>query len=62
MNDDCYQRNVLSLSYNYLHKKKIVGTHNFDAQKIRQSSEKFNILCGNDESHSLTKMPFKFSQ
>ena len=44
---------------------KVVGTHNFDAQKVqqipqkvRQSSGKFNILRGNDESHPLTEMQF----
>ena len=36
---------------------KVVGTHNF-AQKVRQSSGKFSILCGNDESHPLTEMQF----
>ena len=37
---------------------KVVGTHNLDTQRIQQSSGNFNILCGNDESHPLTKMPF----
>ena len=57
MNDDCYQRNVLSLKLQ-LSVLKIVGTHNFDAQNIRQSSGKVNILCGNDVSHPLTEMRF----
>ena len=54
MNDDCYEHNVLSLCYNYS-VLKVVGTHNFDAQKTSTKWQKFNILCGNDESHPLTK-------
>ena len=42
----------LDLDYSGYHKTssnncllKVVGTHNFHAQKIRQSNGKFNILC-----------------
>ena len=33
MNDDCYQRNVLSLSYK-ISVLKVVGTHHFEAKNF----------------------------
>ena len=57
MNDDCYQRKCAKPKLQ-LSVLKVVGPHNFDAQKIRQSSGKFNILCGNDEFRPLTEMRF----
>ena len=67
MNDDCYQRNVLSLSYNYLYQKLwalIILRKKSDKfrKKSDKVAEKFNILCGNDESYPLTEMQFQFSQ
>ena len=57
MNDDCYQRKCAKPKLQ-LSVLKVAGPHNFDAQKIRQSSGKFNILCGNDEFRPLTEMRF----
>ena len=53
MNDDCYQRNVLSLIKLQLSVLKVVGTRNFEALKIGASGRRFNILCRNDESRDL---------
>ena len=39
---------------------KVVGTHNFDAQKVQQIPQKVRQSsgCGNDESDPLTEMQF----
>ena len=41
---------------------KVVGTCNFEAQKIGVRSQRFDILCRNDESRDLTETRFNFCQ